>query len=163
MSDGTGAGVATPVSAEEARPQPRPRLFRQPWDILAVIALGGAAGAVARYSIGLAWPSPAGGFPKATLLINVTGCAAIGVLMVLITEVWAAHRLIRPFLGTGFLGGYTTFSTYSVEVERLINVGAARTGLLYLVITPVAAVAAVWVAVVITRRVMRRRIDETGR
>jgi CrcB protein len=131
--------------------------------VLAVIAVGGAIGALARYGIGVAWPTPASGFPKATLTINVTGCAAIGVLMVLITEVWAAHRLVRPFAGTGVLGGYTTFSTYAVDTERLMNGGAARTGLLYLAVTPVAALAAVYIAVVITRRAMRRRTDETGR
>jgi fluoride exporter len=53
------------------------------------------------------------------------------------------------------LGGYTTFSTYAVDTERLISGDAARTGLLYLVVTPIAALAAVWLAVVITRRVMK--------
>jgi fluoride exporter len=155
MPDDTGANVALTVPAEQARTAPRPQLLRQPWDVLAVIAVGGAAGAVGRYGIGLAWPTPPGGFPAATLTINITGCAAIGVLLVLISEVWAAHRLVRPCLGTGVLGGYTTFSTYAVDTERLISGDAARTGLLYLVVTPIAALAAVWLAVVITRRVMK--------
>ena len=126
-------------------------------------AAGGVIGALGRYGVGVAWPTPVGAFPKATLAINVLGCAAIGVLMVLITEVWAAHRLVRPFLGTGVLGGFTTFSTYAVDTERLVGVGAARTGLLYLAITPVAALVAVWIAVVITRRVARRGIDAADR
>jgi fluoride exporter len=122
-----------------------------------VIAGGGSIGAFARYAIGLAWPTPTGGFPRATLLINIVGCALIGVLMVLVTEMWAAHRLVRPFLGTGVLGGFTTFSTYEVEAQRLVQAGAARTALVYLMVTPVTALAAVWVAVVTTRLAVRRR------
>ena len=84
--------------------------------VLAVIAVGGAIGATARYLIGLAWPTPAGAFPWATLVINIAGSALIGVLMVLVTDVWTRQRLLRPFLGTGILGGFTTFSTFSVQV-----------------------------------------------
>ncbi len=138
-------------------------MLRQPWDVLAAVAAGGAIGAFARFSVGLAWPTPAGGFPKATLFINVLGCALIGVLMVLITQGLATHRLARPFLGTGVLGGFTTFSTYAVDIERLVDAGEARTGLLYLVVTPLAALAAVWLAVVITRQAVRRQTHETHR
>ena len=45
------------------------------------------------------------------------GCAVIGVFMVLITDVWTAHPLVRPFFGTGVLGGFTTFSTYATDVR----------------------------------------------
>jgi fluoride exporter len=125
--------------------------------VLAVIALGGAIGAVSRYGIEVAWPTSARGFPGATLLVNTSGCALIGILMVLVNDVWPERRLVRPFLGTGVLGGFTTFSTYAVEVERLLTAGAARTGLLYLAITPVAALVAVWAATLATRRAIRRR------
>lgn len=162
MSDNAGTKIAVPAAAHARSPRRRD-LIRAPWDVLAVIAAGGAIGALARYGIGLAWPTPVGAFPAATLSINVLGCAAIGVLMVLITEIWTAHRLVRPFLGTGVLGGFTTFSTYAVDTEHLVRVDAARTGLLYLLVTPVAALAAVWIAAVITRRVARRRIDAAGR
>src|ERR687886_614869 len=70
--------------------------------------------------------------PWAILSTNVSGCLLIGVLMVLVTEVWTTHRLLRPFLGTGVLGGYTTFSTYAVDAQHLIAAGAPRTALLYL-------------------------------
>jgi fluoride exporter len=162
MSDDSGAKIVAPAPADLSSPRRRWELFRQ-WDVLAVISAGGVLGALARYGIGVAWPTPVGAFPKATLTINVVGCAAMGVLMVLITEVWAAHRLVRPFLGTGVLGGFTTFSTYAVDTQRLISVGAARTALLYLAITPVAAVVAVWIATVITRQAARRGIDAAGR
>jgi CrcB protein len=126
--------------------------------VLAVIAAGGAIGASARYLIGLAWPTRAGGFPVAILVVNLVGCALIGVLMVLITDVWSRQRLLRPFLGTGVLGGFTTFSAYSVDIQRLVagdHVGAA---LLYLVVTPVGALLAVWATATATRRLVNWRI-----
>ncbi|MGA4845192.1 fluoride efflux transporter FluC [Streptomyces sp. G5(2025)] len=125
--------------------------------VLAVVAAGGAIGASARYGVSLAWPVAADGFPWPTLAVNAVGCAVIGVFMVLITEVWAAHRLVRPFFGTGVLGGFTTFSTYAVDIQRLVSGGHARTGLAYLALTLLAALAAVWSAACTTRRLVARR------
>ncbi|MEE4491435.1 fluoride efflux transporter CrcB [Streptomyces sp. BE230] len=123
--------------------------------VVAVVALGGAVGASARYGAGLLWPTATGTFPWTTLVINVVGCAVIGVFMVVITEAWTAHRLVRPFFGTGVLGGFTTFSTYAVDIERLVAGGRARTGLVYLALTLLAALAAVWSAVWLTRRALK--------
>ena len=89
--------------------------------------------------------------PWATLVTNVSGCLLIGVLMVLISEVWSAHRLLRPFLGVGVLGGYTTFSTYAVDIQQMVAAGAARTALVYLVATLAAALAAVYLGIIVTR------------
>jgi len=125
--------------------------------VLAVISLGGAVGACARYGAGLLWPTPAGGFPWTTFWINIIGCAVIGGFLVFITEVRPAHRLVRPFFGTGVLGGFTTFSTYAVDTERLVSGGHAGTGLAYLVATLAAAMAAVWIAATATRRVFASR------
>ncbi|MFI6722844.1 fluoride efflux transporter CrcB [Streptomyces sp. R-74717] len=125
--------------------------------VVAVVSLGGALGACARYGATLIWPTAPGGFPWTTLTVNVVGCTVIGVFMVVISEVWAAHRLVRPFFGTGVLGGFTTFSTYAVDIERLVDAGRARTGLAYLGLTLCAALAAVWSAVWATRRVLARR------
>ena len=122
--------------------------------VVCVVAVGGAIGATARYGASLLWPTPAGAFPWTTLLVNVVGCALIGVLLALIGEVWAAHRLVRPFIGTGVLGGFTTFSTYAVDFRRLVVDGHTATGAAYLVATLLAAMAAVWGAVVGTRRVV---------
>lgn len=127
--------------------------------ILATIAAGGATGAAARYLIQATWPTPPGAFPVSTLAINVLGCALIGVLMVLITEVWSRQRLIRPFLGTGVLGGFTTFSTYTVDIQRLVSGGQVDTGLLYLCLTPIGAILAVWVTATATRRLVNWRIQ----
>jgi len=135
--------------------------MRVPWAVLGVVALGGAAGAVGRYGLSVGMPHRPGTFPWATFVTNVTGCLLIGVLMVLIIEVWAAHRLLRPFLGTGVLGGYTTFSTYAVDVQQLVDAGRARTGLLYLAGTLVAALVAVSAGSTVTRLLARTRRGRT--
>ncbi|GAA4596387.1 fluoride efflux transporter CrcB [Planotetraspora phitsanulokensis] len=119
--------------------------------VVFVVAVGGAIGACARYGASLLWPALTGAFPWATLLVNLSGCVIIGVFMVTITELWTAHRLVRPFVGTGILGGYTTFSTYAVDIQRLVNSGHAGTGLAYLMLTLVTALAGVWAAARLTR------------
>jgi CrcB protein len=85
------------------------------------------------------------------LLINAIGSALIGVLMVLV-DVRGAHRLVRPFVGTGVLGGFTTFSTFAADVERLLAGGAAPAALAYFVITPALVLMSVWLASEATRR-----------
>src|SRR6185295_14847300 len=99
----------------------RPHRRHRTWDVLAVVAAGGGLGSAARYGLARALPSPATGFPWATFLTNVTGCLLLGVLMVYVLEVWPPRRYVRPFLGVGFLGGYTTFSTYTVELLTLLD------------------------------------------
>ncbi|MDN3024177.1 fluoride efflux transporter CrcB [Streptomyces sp. S.PB5] len=138
-------------------PTPRPPVLRDQGSVVAVVALGGALGATARYALSLWWPLQPGTFPWATFWTNVVGCAVIGVFMVLITDVWAAHRLVRPFFGTGVLGGFTTFSTYAVDIRRLVDSGHPGTGLAYLAATLLAALTAVWLAATATRRLLKRR------
>lgn len=132
-------------------------------DVLGVIALGGAIGGTARYGLLVLLPQEDTGFPWATFIENVTGSFAIGVLMVLLTEVARPHRLIRPFLGVGVLGGFTTFSTYAVDVIVLEEAGAPGTALVYLFATLVSALLAVWLGVVLTRALilLRRRASSS--
>jgi CrcB protein len=82
-----------------------------------VIAVGGGIGSVLRYGLESAVPSAPGSFPVATLVINLLGSLLLGALVVAVTEVWRPHPLLRPALGTGLLGGFTTFSTLAVEVR----------------------------------------------
>ncbi|MCT9089016.1 fluoride efflux transporter CrcB [Streptomyces sp. ASQP_92] len=140
--------------AELAR---RPHPARGLGPVVAVVALGGALGACARYGASLLWTTAPEAFPWTTLLVNAAGCAVLGVFMVLLTEVWTAHRLVRPFFGTGVLGGFTTFSTYTVDIQKLLSAGRPRTALGYLALTLLAALAAVWGAVWLTRRALVRR------
>ncbi|MFD9004929.1 fluoride efflux transporter CrcB [Streptomyces sp. NPDC059582] len=125
--------------------------------VVTVVALGGAVGAAARYAASLWWPARLGGFPWTIFWVNVVGCAVIGVFLVLVTEAWTAHRLLRPFFGTGVLGGFTTFSTYAVDIQKLFDDGRPGTALASLAATPCAALAAVWLAATATRRVLARR------
>lgn len=131
---------------------------------LAAVSAGGGLGALARFGVATAMPSPPDGFPWATFVINVTGCLLIGVLMVLVTEAFRIHRLVRPFLGVGVLGGYTTFSTYVVDIQRLIDHRVPVTALAYLAGTVVAALASVYAGVALTRlSVSRLRREASAR
>ncbi|MFF6983182.1 fluoride efflux transporter CrcB [Streptomyces sp. NPDC008343] len=149
--------TAPDTESVSAPRQPAWRTWRTQAPIVAVVALGGAIGATARYAASLWWPAQPGGFPWATFWINVVGCAMIGILMVIITEVRPAHRLVRPFVGTGVLGGFTTFSTYAVDIQHLVDSGHPGTGLAYLAATLIAALTAVRLATAATRRVLKRR------
>ncbi|MEU4268481.1 CrcB family protein [Streptomyces sp. NPDC026092] len=132
--------------------------FRGQLPVVGAVAAGGALGATARYGAALAWPTPAGAFPWTTFTVNAIGCAAIGVLMVLLTEaVTAPHRLLRPFLGTGVLGGFTTFSTYALDTQRLLSAGNGARGMAYMGATVAVALVAVWAATVVARGVLARR------
>ena len=99
---------------------------------IGVVGLAGALGAAARYIFGRFVAERAGSqFPLGTLLINITGAFGIGLLFAL-----AGRRFITPasqvILATGFLGGYTTFSTMSWEGVQLARGGSTRSSLLYL-------------------------------
>lgn len=124
--------------------------------ILGVIAIGGAIGALLRYQIGRWWPTPTGHFPAATLTINLVGCLAIGILLAAIGGMRSPHSLVRPFIGTGMLGGFTTFSTYSVDLQTLLRQGQDCTALAYLSITALGAIAAVGLGLTLTRILFRR-------
>ena len=97
------------------------------------VALGGALGACARYQVG-AWVVARfeADFPLHTLLINVTGSLAVGALVVLLTERVVADPAWRLLLVVGFLGGYTTFSTYTFEAVALLQAGHWARGLGYI-------------------------------
>lgn len=123
--------------------------------ILAAVTAGGVLGALARYQIGRSWPVPPAGFPWSTFVINVSGCLLIGALLVVITERFTAHPLLRPFLATGILGGYTTFSTYTVDLHRLLGDGRPGIAVAYLLGTVVTAVAATALGMAVGRRVGR--------
>ena len=154
------AAAREPVDSDIDLHQSRPgRRGRADLAVLGAVAAGGAAGAAPRYLIGAAWPTPVGTFPFSTLVINVLGCALIGVLMVLITDVWSGQRLLRPFLGTGVLGGFTTFSTYTLDSRQLIAGAHPGPALLYLALTPIGALLAVWITATTTRRLVSWRIE----
>lgn len=125
-------------------------LVRQ-WDILVAIAIGGVIGTEGRYGLGQLMPHSASQFPWSTLVVNASGCLLIGALMVMIVELTSPRRLIRPFLGVGVLGGYTTFSTFAVDADRLVSGHRALLALAYVAATLAACLAAVTAATLATR------------
>lgn len=127
------------------------------WDVLLAIAAGGALGSLARYGLAVGLPHPSGGFAVSTLLANVLGCVLIGVLMVVITEVAQPHRLLRPFAGVGFCGGFTTFSTYVVDAMESALQGRPGVALLYAGGSVLASLTAVVAGMVGARLLLRPR------
>jgi CrcB protein len=150
------------LTGRPAAAGPRPRR-RRSIDVSLVIAVGGALGALARHGLTLWMPADAGAFPWATFWTNLSGCLLIGVLMVLITEVAGRpHRLLRPFVGVGLLGGFTTFSTYAVQTQQLFAQEAPGTALVYLFGTLVAALLAVETGMMLTRWAARGHRHRKG-
>ena len=129
---------------------PRPR-----WDVLAAVGTGGALGSLARYGLSVAIPHPRGQFAFSTFATNVSGCLLIGILMASLTASEDPHRLLRPFLGVGILGGYTTFSTYATDTLDRVTAGRPFTGLAYAFGTMAAALVAVYAGHEITRAVKK--------
>ena len=97
------------------------------------VAIGGAVGAVARYLINLSsLKNLFHSFPFPTFFINVLGSFLIGVLLILLTDKFAASENLRLAVIVGFLGAFTTFSTFEAEIWVLIKENQFSTALLYL-------------------------------
>jgi len=107
-------------------------LRRPALSIVGAVFVGGCAGGLARYGVTRLWPTPRDGFPWATFVINLSGAFVLAVLLVLITEWLPPTRYVRPLLGTGFCGAWTTFSSVVVSTDQLVAHEHAATGLLYL-------------------------------
>jgi len=123
--------------------------------ILIAIALGGMIGATARYKVSTWITSPAGAFPWATFWTNVSGSLVLGFLLVVLIERFPPSRYARAFAGTGVLGAYTTFSTFSVETDLLVKDGNVGTAVAYVVASLVAGIAVAWLGIVLARRAVR--------
>ena len=132
-------------------------LVRDRLDVLGAIAAGGALGAAARYAAAGLWPHAADGAPWATLGVNVIGSFLLGLLMFYVTDIWPPRRYVRPFLGVGVLGGFTTFSTQALETRTLLAQGQAGIALAYTFATLVLALGAVVVGALLGRVVTRSR------
>lgn len=144
------------------------------WRYVGLVALGGAGGSVARYLVGtwagilltpLTMMFPEAGqtillFPVWTLVVNVTGALALGYLLEALAlrgRETVRRRKIRLGIGTGVLGGYTTYSTLALETERLLTDGMGWLALLYVVLTLVGGTAACLGGIALAARTDRRR------
>jgi fluoride exporter len=118
---------------------------------LLAIAVGGSLGTLARYEMGR-WLVVSGlGFPWSTFTVNVVGSFLLGALITLVTERWPPTRYVRPFAAIGFCGGFTTFSTLTVEVMRRAESGRVGLAAVYLGASLVAGVAAAGAGVLLAR------------
>lgn len=117
--------------------------------IVMEVALGGALGAVARYGVALGAARLLGaGFPAGTLIVNILGSALMGLATVWLME--RGHPRLSPFIMVGVLGGFTTFSAFSLDTLRLIETGRWEHVAIYVlgsvVLSVAALVAAIWLA-----------------
>lgn len=116
------------------------------------VGIGGFFGAIARYLID-GWISnlvftP---FPLSTFVINVTGSFALGLFMTLATERFAIGSSLRPLIAIGFIGAYTTFSTFSLETVRLIEDGSNALALANVALSVIFGIGAIFAGILVAR------------
>ena len=142
------------VEVDATGAQPRARFAP---GVIAAVAAGGMLGAPARYGILRAVPVSAGTFPWATFWTNVSGSFVLGVVLVCIVDRFPPSRYARPFFATGFLGAYTTFSTFAVDGDLLVRDGHVGIALAYWVMSVVVGLAAAVAGIWATRQLLRSR------
>jgi fluoride exporter len=109
-----------------------------------VVGIGGFLGAIARYMVGTYIGSRYGvRFPYGTFVINMSGCFLIGLILTLLARTTASPYW-RYLIPIGFIGAYTTFSTFEYETLRAVQDGQAVTGLLNVALSVIVGYAAVW-------------------
>jgi CrcB protein len=113
--------------------------------VVAAVALGGTLGAPARYGISTAVHITPGAFPWGTFWINVSGSLLLGFFLAVVLRRFPKTRYLRPFVASGFLGSYTTYSTFAVETDLLVRNGRAGIALAYVALSFVAGFSAAWV------------------
>ena len=123
-------------------------------DVLGAIAVGGALGTAARYGVAQLATGAPGRFPWATFLTNVSGSFALGLALALLLERFPPSRYLRPFVATGFLGAYTTSSTFAVETVLLARDGDAGLALTYAAVSLVGGLVMAWAGIWAARSVM---------
>ncbi|MBS98493.1 MAG: fluoride efflux transporter CrcB [Oceanospirillaceae bacterium] len=117
------------------------------------IALGGALGAMARYWVSGFLNNADYRLPVGTLAVNVVGSFLMGVCFVLILEKARLSPEMRPLMMTGFMGAFTTFSTFSLETVALIQEGHIMSALIYISLSLVLCLVALYVGLVLTRMI----------
>jgi CrcB protein len=122
------------------------------------VAVGGALGAVARYELGHTWPVAAGTFPWTTLAVNLAGSLVLGVVLTVAAGGSTTAARLRAFAAVGFCGGFTTFSTWMVEVVLLGRDGDVALGAVYSLVSIVLGLVAVAAGVLGAHRLFHDRI-----
>lgn len=123
--------------------------------MIGFIAAGGAAGAVARYAMMSAVGHWIGtGFPWATLSVNVVGCFVMGALAEAFALAWSASPEIRAFLTVGFLGAFTTFSAFTLDVNLLMAQGRLMPAALYVAASVLLTILAFFAGMAVLRQIL---------
>ena len=122
---------------------------------IVLVAVGGSIGAVGRWAVsGLVHRVAGAGFPWGTLAVNVVGSLLMGFILGLALESEVVPPALRLTLTAGFLGAFTTFSTFSYETMRLFEDGAVRLGVANVLVSVVLGLAAAWGGVWLSRLVL---------
>ncbi|SOB94799.1 fluoride efflux transporter CrcB [Rhodobacter maris] len=117
---------------------------------LLTVALGGALGASARYLVNITMPRLLGhGFPYATMMVNILGSFLMGVMVVVLAQKGGTR--LAPFLMTGVLGGFTTFSAFSLDAAKLYEAGEGMAAAGYVIGSVVIALAALFAGMAFAR------------
>jgi CrcB protein len=123
--------------------------------IYVLAALGGALGALARWGLAGALPHSPGAWPWSTLLVNLLGCLLIGIVLAVLLARFPGSPWLRPFLAVGVLGGFTTYSTFAVDVVRLTGTGHQALAVAYVLASVLGGVLAVVAGLVLGRVAVR--------
>lgn len=119
---------------------------------LLFVGAGGFVGAIARHAVGLLvaryW---AGDLPLATILINISGSFVLGLFATVAAERTSIDPALRLLIATGFVGAYTTFSTFEYETQRLVANGSIWLGLTNVLVSVIAGYVAVQLGVVLAK------------
>lgn len=135
-------GQTRPISPDPAPPQ---------HSVLPAVAVGGALGTVARYGISRLFDVSPEGFPWATFWINTSGSFVLGLILALLLARYPPSQYLRAFAATGFLGAYTTASTFAVETVVLVKDGHPAVALTYVAASLSAGLLAAWAGMLVAR------------
>ncbi|HBI05302.1 MAG TPA: fluoride efflux transporter CrcB [Paenibacillaceae bacterium] len=122
------------------------------------LALGGALGAITRYLLYQSTAYWETTFPYPTLMINLAGCLVLGFFFTLTLDYLILHPALRTGFGTGFVGAFTTFSTFSVENLRLLQQGELTLSLLYVLASLLGGLLCAGIGIHSARWLARRRL-----
>ena len=131
------------------------------WRILAAVSTGGVLGGTARYGVEQMVPVRDDGFPWGTFAANTVGAFALGVLLVLILELWSARHYLRPFIAVGFLGAFTTISTWMLQVYELADADRMGLAVGYLGFTVATGLVVTGLGLLLGRALVARRQRRT--
>lgn len=124
---------------------------------LGAMGIGGALGTAARFGVAQAVHVAPGSFPWPTFWTNLSGSFALGLVLAVLLAHYPPSRFLRPFVAVGFIGAYTTYSTFAVETVLLARNGHAALGLAYAGASLIAGLASAWAGIWSARLVASRR------